>query len=565
MFGAPSAALAGQQSNTATVTVMDETRQRYSDDDLAHYFGRTSTATTGIRIVKAINAVDPNQPTTLEDANDADRPVDLVQGVIPTFTFQVQNLGTRALSGITITDDAATDALGDDYSPVPVLRAQRNVGDTDRDGLLDAGETWLYTSLGVLTQAPPAGNHVNVARVTGTDVVSGTIARDDDVAHYRVSSPVHASGRMTGGGSIFTDDGMRVTHGFELHCDINVGPNNLQVNFEGNRFHLEQLTFVACYDDPALNPLPRQAPFDTMVGEGVGRFNGVDGYRVWFTFTDNGEPGKKDFARIEIRDPQGRLVLFVADNLHNGNQQAHPENKTAALQAASAPVSMVQDAALQEATLAALFVQARREWVDAGVTSEQLARLDSVQLRVADLPGLALGQAEDGLITIDTNAAGWGWFVDATPQDDAEFGFGAEGRVAKAGPAAGRMDLLSVVSHEVGHLLGLHHADHGVMDDRLAAGTRPTASALAPAQSMAGSAPTAPVAKTTGAFDIDWAVHAPRQSADSGTATRSAAKLWQERFVTQLGAASGAGPNAALRLHLDTAPRATAKPGVLSV
>ena len=328
---------------------------------------------------------------------------------------------------------------------------------------------------------------------------------------------------------------MRVTHGFELHCDINVGPNNLQVNFEGNRFHLEQLTFVACYDDPALNPLPRQAPFDTMVGEGVGRFNGVDGYRVWFTFTDN------------------------------GNQQAHPENKTAALQAASAPVSMVQDAALQEATLAALFVQARREWAASGVTTEQLARLDSVQLRVADLPGLALGQAEDGLITIDTNAAGWGWFVDATPQDDAEFGFGAEGRVAKAGPAAGRMDLLSVVSHEVGHLLGLHHADHGVMDDRLAAGTRPTASALAPTQSMAGSAPTAPVAKTTGAFDIDWAVHAPRQSADSGTATRSAAKLWQERFVTQLGAASGAGPNAALRLHLDTAPRATAKPGVLSV
>ena len=113
-----------------------------------------------------------------------------------------------------------------------------------------------------------------------------------------------------------------------MHCDIDVGPNNLQVNFDGNSFHLEQLLRVNCYDDPALNPLPRAAPFDTLVGEGLGRFNGQSGYRIWFTLTDNGEPGQTDFARLEIRDPQGRLLLFVAGNLHNGNHQAHPENKT---------------------------------------------------------------------------------------------------------------------------------------------------------------------------------------------------------------------------------------------
>jgi len=37
-----------------------------------------------------------------------------------------------------------------------------------------------------------------------------------------------AQGRMTGGGSIFTDTGMRVTHGFELHCDATREPNNLE-------------------------------------------------------------------------------------------------------------------------------------------------------------------------------------------------------------------------------------------------------------------------------------------------------------------------------------------------
>ena len=75
------------------------------------------------------------------------------------------------------------------------------------------------------------------------------------------SQPVHSEGRMTGGGSIFTESGTRVTHGFELHCDIDVGPNNLQVNFDGNSFHLESLTAVNCYDDPALNPLPRVVPY----------------------------------------------------------------------------------------------------------------------------------------------------------------------------------------------------------------------------------------------------------------------------------------------------------------
>ena len=328
VLGAPATALAGQRANSATVLADDANGQRYSDTDLAHYFGTSANSLAGIRIVKAINAADPARPTALEDANDADRPLLLTAGAVPVFSFLVQNLGTRALSGITLVDDAGTDNPADDYQPRAVLLGQRNVGDTDGDGLLDPGETWRYTTQGLGLMAPAAGAHVNVAQVRGTDALSGSVVRDDDQAHYLVTAPAHGVGRMTGGGSVYTEDGNRVTHGFELHCDPDVGPNNLQVNFDGNRFHLEQLLRVACYDDPALNPLPRAAPFDTLVGEGLGRFNGQSGYRIWFTLTDNGEPGQTDFARLEIRDPQGRLLLFVAGNLHNGNHQAHPENKT---------------------------------------------------------------------------------------------------------------------------------------------------------------------------------------------------------------------------------------------
>ncbi|OLD61385.1 MAG: hypothetical protein AUI33_14645 [Ignavibacteria bacterium 13_1_40CM_2_61_4] len=35
-----------------------------------------------------------------------------------------------------------------------------------------------------------------------------------------------ATSWMTGGGSVFTETGVRVTHGLELHCDANDQPNN---------------------------------------------------------------------------------------------------------------------------------------------------------------------------------------------------------------------------------------------------------------------------------------------------------------------------------------------------
>ena len=171
---------------------------------------------------------------------------------------------------------------------------------------------------------------------------------------------------MTGGGSIFTEDGMRVTHGFELHCDIDIGPNNLEVNWDKNNFHLEQVTAMSCYDDPLLNPLPRPAPFDTLIGEGIGRFNNKPGYHVSFMFTDAGEPGTSDFARIEISDPQGNLVLFVAGNLHNGNQQAHPENKDRGVAAGGRAPEMTAGGlqTLQASQLFQSAAEARREWAE---------------------------------------------------------------------------------------------------------------------------------------------------------------------------------------------------------
>lgn len=146
----------------------------------------------------------------------------------------------------------------------------------------------------------------------------------------------HIPGRMTGGGSVFTTSGVRVTHGFELHCRVEgpngatsiPTPNNLEINWEGNRFHMETLDQAFCLDDANIAPQPPNAPFDTFIGHGLGRYNGVPGYNVWFQFTDAGEPGTSDTAFIHILDPDNiNEVLKVETNfLTFGNHQAHKAN-----------------------------------------------------------------------------------------------------------------------------------------------------------------------------------------------------------------------------------------------
>jgi hypothetical protein len=125
---------------------------------------------------------------------------------------------------------------------------------------------------------------------------------------------------MTGGGSVFTPTGTRVTHGFELHCTPTDGPNNLQVNWDkGNHFHLEVLSSASCSDDPSISPTPPPAGFDTYRGKGTGRCNGLPASAEW-TFTDAGEPGKNDTAKIQIT---GGCTLEVSGKLRSGNHQAH--------------------------------------------------------------------------------------------------------------------------------------------------------------------------------------------------------------------------------------------------
>jgi hypothetical protein len=122
---------------------------------------------------------------------------------------------------------------------------------------------------------------------------------------------------------------------------------------------------------------------------------------------------------------------------------------------------------------------ARGLWVAAGLETHFIDKLEDVDLRITDLSGSYLGLASESRITIDQDAAGHGWFIDPTSSRNEEFSRAGDGSFLALpdGPADGRIDLLSVVMHEMGHILGLNDLrapvdSNNIMNDILSPGVR---------------------------------------------------------------------------------------------
>ena len=126
---------------------------------------------------------------------------------------------------------------------------------------------------------------------------------------------------------------------------------------------------------------------------------------------------------------------------------------------------------LSASALPALVEAAKARWQLLGLTPSERELLQHVEVVISDLPGDYLGSTVEGTVLLDRNAAGHGWFVDATPEDDIEYTLDVRTRRGRGiGAAAERVDALTVVMHELGHILGLpdvansNHLMHGQLD-----------------------------------------------------------------------------------------------------
>jgi PKD domain/K319L-like, PKD domain/RTX calcium-binding nonapeptide repeat (4 copies) len=178
----------------------------------------------------------------------------------------------------------------------------------------------------------------------------------------------------------------------------------------------------------------------TVIDGQVSGGGGVDKFRMKIWDKDNGDAVVYDNA-LGVSDdnappsPLGGGSVIIHDN---GN----------ALHAAADPTGAGEISALSHDVLDPVVDQAIAYWSAAGVDDRDIAALSNVDVQLADLSGSLLGMAsESNIAWIDVDAAGVGW--------------GGDG-----------YDLLSAVSHELGHMLGFDHDCGDVMDEFLSTNLR---------------------------------------------------------------------------------------------
>jgi hypothetical protein len=414
-----------------------------------------------VRVEKAINAVDPSNPTTLEDADKAPGPA-LVTGTDVVWTYQVLNNGDTTLEIASLVDDFGTPNDGnDDFTPAPILAGGFNLGDADQDDVFDPGETWLFTSQGAQGYAVQAGPYVNRIDVLAT-APDETSASDFDLNHH--------IGQANGEG---------LTPGFwknnaAMH-DAVAWPRDALGDLIYDPSQTVASVFSAAPANLAAAPLSEALDFggggaNALLRHAVAALLNATHPEVAYPLTAPQIIAQVNAALASGNSGQINALKNRLDGFNTLGSDLDQHGNTQNLVAAQGRAPSLEIVPITDAVLAPIVDEAVARWqavaLGAGLDADDLS------ITVEDLSGNVLGHADGDRIVIDADAAGYGWFIDATPADDQEFAavLGSTELLAVEADAVGRMDLLTIVMHEIGHVIGLDDLDPAAHEGALMAG-----------------------------------------------------------------------------------------------
>ncbi len=487
---------------TASGTAPDE--EPVTDDD-------TNTVAIDQNPVITIDKV------TVSGSSSGDNLTGLIAGDAIAWRYTVTNAGNTTLANVYVTDDNGSPGnTADDFT---LTRASGYVsGDTDGDSLLDVGESWIFEKAGTAV----AGTYMNLGTAHGSSGPTTVHASDDSSytasAPSALIAPTNTTPYQYISGTYQTFQEYYASQGGDIQYGVRggkIGQTNPGVFFyftgasgdivgaDGidNDTLADQMTITIDQQTSVLNPSGGTAtPFFNPLNFTKNNYSSIQVYKV----IDDGDgvvDGGDSLQAIKLRpnsvtmDNDGDLsITFTPDAVGSMyivsvkyatggvTGYALPSGETVWPTVNYTFSTMIGDTlietyeggvdlapkssstmnlageggdgapTLREGQLKAVMKAAVAYWEAQG---EDVSAFDDVSVGIADL-GMeddtwVLGEQMGNTLWIDDDAAGHGWSLSLGPV------------------APHRVDLFSVLVHELGHVLGM---DDEEMGDGLEVGQR---------------------------------------------------------------------------------------------